>query len=455
MAKDYQQIAASIIDNIGGSENVNEVIHCATRLRFNLKDSSKAKTDSIKKIPGVIGVMQSAGMYQVLIGTDVGNVFDELLKAGISNGGTDMAPELDKPAEKVGVVDRFIKMISAIMAPYIPVLATAGIIGGIISLLANLGIMDTNGATYQAYYAVANAVFYFFPILLAYTAAKHFGCNQYIAAVLGAALVYPALNTVLTSGAAISMFGIKLTASNFGGTFIPIVLAVYLMSFLEKFLKKKLPQILQFTLIPLICLGVMVPLTIMVIGPVAALLANAITSVYNVLFQIPVIGCILFGAFFIIIIMLGLHWSVLPIELALLSQQGYEYGLSAGGMGNYALLGVCLGALIASKKTVVKQTAGSAAFVDALSGITEPGLYGVVMTNKQYLISLIAGGAAGGLIIGLFDVPVVQFAFSGILSFGAYLTMPKLPIYIVAIAVSIAVSCVLSSIITKKIEAEN
>jgi len=227
------------------------------------------------------------------------------------------------------------------------------------------------------------------------------------------------------------------------------------MSFLEKFLKKKLPQVLQFTLIPLICLSVMVPLTIIVIGPIAGLLANAITAVYNVLFQIPVIGCILFGAFFIIIIMLGIHWSVLPIELAVLGQQGYEYGLSAGGMGNYALLGVCLGALIASKRSSVKQTAGSAAFVDALSGITEPGLYGVVMTNKMYLISLIAGGAAGGLVIGIFNVPVVQFAFSGILSFGAYLTMPKLAIYIIAIVVSIIVSCVLSVLITKRIENED
>ena len=258
---------------------------------------------------------------------------------------------------------------------------------------------------------------------------------------------------MLASGTKVSMFGINFTAAGFSGTFIPILLAVWAMSMLEKYLKTHLPKILQFTLIPLFTLALMVPLTIMVIGPVSAVLANAISALYGILFRLPVIGCVIFGAFFIVIIMLGLHWSVIPVQLAVLAEQGYEYGLSAGGMGNYALLGVCLGALIASKQAKVRQTAASAAFVDALSGITEPGLYGIVMTNKKYLVSLIAGGAAGGLVIGLFNAPIVQFAFTGILSFGAYLTMPKLPIYVLAIAVSILVSCLLSILITRQSEA--
>lgn len=453
MAKNYSETARQIIENLGGSENIEKVIHCATRLRFALRDAGKAKTESIKNIDGVIGVQNSGGQYQVLIGTDVGEVFDEVVKAGVTDGGTDFSDAPEAAGEKGNFVDRFMKMISEVMSPYIPVLATAGIIGGVIALLSNFGILNSESLTYQAFYAAANSVFYFFPILLAYTAARHFNCNPYTAAVLGASLVYPNLAAMIPSGAQVSMFGIKFTAASFSGTFIPILLAVWVMSYLEKFLKKRLPKIVQFTLVPLITLVVMVPLTIMVIGPLAGILANAISAVYGVLFKVPVIGCVLFGAFFIVIIMLGLHWSVLPIQLAVLAEQGFEYGLSAGGMGNYALLGVCLGALIASKSAKVRQTAGSAAFVDALSGITEPGLYGIVMTNKNYLISLIAGGAAGGLIIGLFDVPIVQFAFSGILSFGAYLTMPKLPIYIIAIAVSILVSCLLSMVITRRIEA--
>ncbi|MBQ1533167.1 MAG: PTS transporter subunit EIIC [Solobacterium sp.] len=453
MARNYSETAANIISNIGGLENIESVVHCATRLRFALKDRSKADTDAVKAVDGVLGVMDNGGQYQVLIGTGVGNVFDEIVKAGVLSGGTVPDDEEDVRSEKLSLTDRFMKMISEIMSPYIPVLATASIIGGIIALLSNFGILNSEGLTYQAFYAAANSVFYFFPILLAFTAAKHFRCNPYTAAVLGASLVYPDLAGMLASGTKVSMFGINFTAAGFSGTFIPILLAVWAMSVLEKYLKTHLPQILQFTLIPLFTLVLMVPLTIMVIGPVSAVLANAISALYGVLFRLPVIGCVIFGAFFIVIIMLGLHWSVIPVQLAVLAEQGYEYGLSAGGMGNYALLGVCLGALIASKQAKVRQTAASAAFVDALSGITEPGLYGIVMTNKKYLVSLIAGGAAGGLVIGLFNAPIVQFAFTGILSFGAYLTMPKLPIYIIAVAVSILVSCLLSILITRQSEA--
>lgn len=453
MAKDYKNLAETIVSDLGGLENIDQVIHCATRLRFQLKDAKKAETEEIKKIPGVLGVQNSGGQYQVLIGTDVGEVFDEVVKAGVADGGTDFS-DAEEPEAKKSLIDRFMTMISEVMSPYIPILATAGIIGGIISLLASMGVMNSEGLTYQAFYAAANSVFYFFPILLGFTAGKHFKCNPYVSAVLGASLVYPNLANMIVSGTQVQMFGINFTAASFSGTFIPILLAVWVMSHLEKGLKKVLPQVVQFTFVPLLCLAIMVPLTIMVIGPISGVLATAISAAYKALFIYPLIGCVLFGAFFIVIIMLGLHWSVLPIQLAVLAEQGYEYGLSAGGMGNYALLGVCLGVLFASKNAKKRQVAGSAAFVDALSGITEPGLYGIVMTNKRYLISLIVGGAAGGLIIGLFDVPTIQFAFSGILSFGAYLTIPKLPIYITAIVVSIAVSCAVSMLTTKRIEAK-
>lgn len=453
MAKDYKNLAETIVSDLGGLENIDQVIHCATRLRFQLKDAKKAETEEIKKIPGVLGVQNSGGQYQVLIGTDVGEVFDEVVKAGVADGGTDFS-DAEEPEAKKSLIDRFMTMISEVMSPYIPILATAGIIGGIISLLASMGVMNSEGLTYQAFYAAANSVFYFFPILLGFTAGKHFKCNPYVSAVLGASLVYPNLANMIVSGTQVQMFRINFTAASFSGTFIPILLAVWVMSHLEKGLKKVLPQVVQFTFVPLLCLAIMVPLTIMVIGPISGVLATAISAAYKALFIYPLIGCVLFGAFFIVIIMLGLHWSVIPIQLAVLAEQGYEYGLSAGGMGNYALLGVCLGVLFASKNAKKRQVAGSAAFVDALSGITEPGLYGIVMTNKRYLISLIVGGAAGGLIIGLFDVPTIQFAFSGILSFGAYLTIPKLPIYITAIVVSIAVSCAVSMLTTKRIEAK-
>lgn len=452
MVKDYQKLAQDIVDSLGGKDNINKVVHCATRLRFDIKDETIVNENTLKQRDGVVGIQKSGGQFQVLIGTDVSEVYTEVLKLDVIDGGIEQDTSTKDNSRKKSMIDRFMQMISETISPYIPVLATAGIISGVISLLASYGILDNTSLTYQAFNAAGNSIFYFFPILLGYTAAKHFKTNQYVAAVLGASLVYPALNEMITSGSSVSMFGIGFTASSFSGTFIPILLGVYVLSHLERFLKKILPKVLQFTLVPLLSLVIMVPLTIMVIGPISALLATAISNVYGALFIYPVIGSILFGAFFIIVIMLGLHWSVLPIQLAVLANQGFEYGLSAGGMGNYALLGVCLGALIASKNRNIKQTAASAAFVDALSGITEPGLYGVVLTNKNYFVALILGGAVGGLIIGLFNVPIVQFAFSGILSFGAYLTMPKLTIYILAILSSILTSCLLSIFITRRIE---
>jgi len=388
----------------------------------------------------------------VLIGTNVPDVYDTLIeKTGVKGAGEIDAVEEDEKPEKVGLFDRFTHMMSAIFAPYIPILATAGIVGGIIALLAKVGIMSSTSVTYQAFYAISTSLIYFFPILLAFTAAKHFKCNQFVAAVLGASLMYPGMSDLLKTGSEITMFHITFSAFNFASSFIPILLAVYCMSYLEKWLKKLLPQVLQFILIPLICLVVLVPLTIMVFGPFGGMLANGITTVYTLIFHFRILGSLVFGAFFIIIILLGLHWAVIPIMLGILAKQGFEYGLAAGGMGNYAVLGVCLAVLLLSRDKEQKAVAGSAAFVNALSGVTEPGLYGIILKNKQYFISLIIGGASGGLVCGIFNVALTKFAFTGILAFGACLSMPRLVWYCVAIAVSIIVSFTMTVILDKNI----
>lgn len=450
MAADYEKLATSIVEAIGGKSNVKSVTHCATRLRFALKVNGLVDKKTLEAIPGVLGTQVAAGTYQVLIGTTVPEVYDTLIeKAGVTGGGEVDAAEEDAKPEKVGLLDHFTRMMSAIFSPYIPIFATAGVVGGIIALLARIGVMSSTSVTYQAFYAISYSLIYFFPILLAFTAAKHFKCNQYVAAVLGASLMYPGIADLLKTGNMISMFHIEFTAFNFASSFIPILLAVYCMSYVEKFLKKILPQIVQFILVPLISLAVLVPLSIMIIGPIGGLLANVITFIYNTLFHFRVLSCVIFGAFFIIIILLGLHWAVTPIMLGILAKQGYEYGLAVGGMGNYALLGVCLAVLLISRDKEQKATAGSAAFVNALSGITEPGLYGIVLKNKKHVLSLVIGGAFGGLVCGIFDVAATKFAFSGILAFGAWLSTPHLLWYCVAIAVSIIVGFILTIILEK------
>ena len=452
MSANYEKMVEFIVEALGGKKNIKSVTHCATRLRFTLAEKALVDKKTLEAIDGVLGTQIGAGTYQVLIGTNVADVYDMLVElTGIAGAGeVDAAVEDAKP-EKIGILDRFTRLMSTVFSPYIPIIATAGIIGGILALFVKAGVGSANGVTYQAFYAISNSLIYFFPILLAFTAAKHFKCNQYVAAVLGASLMYPGLADMLQTGKSIYMFHIKFTAFNFASSFIPILLAVFCMSYLERWLKKVLPQVLQFILIPLICLAVLVPLSIMVIGPIGGLLGNGIVLAYNALFHFRLLGDIVFGAFFIIIILLGLHWAVIPVQLAVLAQQGHEYGLAAGGMGNYALIGVCLAVLWISKDKEQKATAGSAAFVNALSGITEPGLYGIVLKNKKYLLSLILGGASGGLICSIFDVATTKFAFTGILAFGGWLATINFAWYCVAIAASIAVAFILTVALDKSV----
>ena len=451
---DYTDLNKQIIVNVGGADNISNVVHCATRLRFNLKDTSKANPEAIRKIPGVLGVQNAGGQFHVLIGTQVDEVYEQLIQlpeiknAGLKAGEA-VDENLDTAAEKTGLFDRFTRMMSDVFAPYIPVLATGGIASGVIGLLANLGVVDSASLTYQTFYAIFYSLIYFFPILLAFTAGKHFKCNPYVAATLGAAIMYPGVSNLLVTGDTASMIGIKFTAFNFGGSFIPILLAVFCMSYFEKWLKKHVAKNMQFIIVPAACLFIFVPLTILVFGPIGGMIGNFVKWIYSILSGNVVIMDIVFGGFFSIIILLGMHWAVTPIMLGIMAEQGYEYGLAAGGMGNYAVLGICLAVAIFAKNAADKTTASSAAFTNALCGITEPSLYGIVLRSKLLLATMVISGACGGLVLGLGKVAATNFAFSGILSFGAWFGAVNFPMYCVGIITSIGVGFLLTAFLLK------
>jgi PTS system beta-glucosides-specific IIC component len=212
------------------------------------------------------------------------------------------------------------------------------------------------------------------------------------------------------------------------------------MSYLERWLKKNLPESVQFILVPFICLVIFVPLTILVFGPIGGLLANGILAVYNLLASQVILLQVVFGAFFSLVILLGLHWAVLPIELGILGSQGVEYSLSAGGMGNYAILGICLAVMIFAKNREDKGVAASAAFTNFLCGITEPGLYGIILRSKKLIAVMICAGGVAGLVLGLGNVGATNFAFSGLLAFGGWLGAQNFPMYCVGIATSVIAS---------------
>lgn len=447
MAKDYRELAQKIVEGVGNAENVTNVIHCATRLRFTLKDKDKFNEQALKQTAGVLGTAVGAGTYQVLIGNTVGSVYDAIIALPeIAAQGITASEAIDDPLtaaqdrERIGLLDRFTRMMSDVYAPYIPLLATGGIASGIIGLLSNMGIVAADSLTYQTFYAIFYGMIYFFPIMLAFTAGRHFKCNPYVAATLGATILYPGVSDLLVTGESINLIGINFTAFNLSGTFIPILLAVFCMSYLERWLKKNLPESVQFILVPFICLVIFVPLTILVFGPIGGLLANGILAVYNLLASQVILLQVVFGAFFSLVILLGLHWAVLPIELGILGSQGVEYSLSAGGMGNYAILGICLAVMIFAKNREDKGVAASAAFTNFLCGITEPGLYGIILRSKKLIAVMICAGGVAGLVLGLGNVGATNFAFSGLLAFGGWLGAQNFPMYCVGIATSVIAS---------------
>lgn len=442
--KDYTKLVQEIIAGVGGADNITDCIHCATRLRFTLKDASKFNQEELKAIQGVLGTLVGSGYYQVLIGTHVGEVYAQLMEIAEMKEGrlknAKIVAEVkkdEKSEKKTGLLDRFSKMMSDVYAPYIPILATGGIASGLIGLLSNMGIVDSSGLTYQTFYSIFYSLIYFFPILLAFTAGKHFKCNPYVAVTLGAAIMYPGVADLLVTGEKASLLGINFTAYNFSGSFIPILLSVFCMSYFEKWLKKVLPQMTQFILVPFLCLVIFVPLSILVFGPLGGLAANGINAVYDIVSANGILVCVVFGAFFALVILFGMHWAVTPILLGVMAEQGFEPALAAGGMGNYAALGICLAVAVFAKNTGDKTTAGSAAFTNALCGITEPGLYGIILRSKWLLGVMVVSGATAGVILGIGGVAATNFSFSGILAFSGWFGCVNFPMYCVGIIVAI------------------
>ncbi|WP_026342489.1 PTS transporter subunit EIIC [Paenibacillus fonticola] len=459
-----REVAAEVIRRIGGNSNISSLTHCVTRLRFELKDKSVVDLEGIKAIPKVLGVVDAQGTLQVVIGPAVEEVYLEIMnltgrgeveeESATASGPDKPAGAQGKPSggvKKNSRFDQLLATISAIFTPYIPILATSGIIKGLIDILAKFDILPATSNTYLILAGAGNALIFFFPILLAFTAAQRFGANPYIGAAIGAALMEPNITGIATTGEVIDFLGIKFTAMNFSSTVIPIILAMWAYSVLDRYLKKFLPKPTQFIFVPLLSMLIMVPLTLMVFGPVGGLLANGIASGYEVLLNSNhIIFNAIFGALFIYVIMLGVHWVILPLQLSYLAEHGMEYSLGSGGLGNYALLGVCLAVLFISKSKEEKTIASSAAFVNFLSGVTEPGLYGVIMKNKKYFISLTLGGLVGGIIFGATHSYITNFAFTGLFGLPAFLSSPTAATYMLSVIVTITLSFVLTILLSKR-----
>lgn len=425
MASKYDGLARIIIQNVGGKSNIISVAHCITRLRFKLKDESKANKEVLESTDGVIKVMQAGGQYQVVIGNQVNDVYDAVLEVGhlAAAGAVDEegnAVEETSGGGKKSPVSLCIDVISGTLQPALGVMAATGIIKGLLALFDFLGLIPAASGTYQVWYAVADGFFYFMPIVLGYTAAKKFKVNEFIGMAIGIALCYPAmvnstagtvLGTVFTGTAFemsyyLTFFGIPviMPASGYTSSVVPIILAVAIAAPLEHWLKKVIPDVIKLFVVPFVTLIVMVPLTYLVIGPIASILCSILSLFFNAIYSIPVvgglIGGVLIGAFWQVLVIFGLHWSLVPLAMINYSLLGYDFILSPYFCVSFAQTFVVLAIVLKTKDEKLKKIA-IPAFISGIFGVTEPAIYGVTLPKKTPFIYSCIAGAIGGAFTGL------------------------------------------------------
>lgn len=445
---DYKKMAMEIAENVGGVENINDVYHCATRLRFTLKNA-KADIEALKKTKGVINVLGQGTQLQVVIGNEVDQVYDELtamLPEGVNTGTVD-DPEAAR--EDGGRwIDKVFNAISGIFAPYLPLLTASGVISGLLTLAANQGWMNTAGGTYSILSAASNAMFNFFPILLSYTASKQFHCNPYIAVVIGATLLHPTFTGLSAAEGALNYMGIPFMMGSYAGSVIPAIAGVGLYSVIEKKLRKALPASIQNLVITLIAMVIVVPLTIIVFGPVGNTISNAIANGLNSILSLsPVVAGIIAGGLCGYMAVFGLQWGVIPIIIYNIANIGYDYFTPMWMMGPYAQVGIALAVFLMAKKDAQLRQVSLTGFLTGLfTGITEPIIYGLLTRFKKLHIPFIVGGAVGGAICGIFRVKVNAFLFAGILNFPGYFG-PTFVWYVVAMVAAIGVACLLTFVL--------
>lgn len=427
----YEQLAKDIIANVGSKENVISVVHCITRLRFKLKDENKANTEVLKNMDGVVTVMKSGGQYQVVIGNHVPDVY----KAVVAVGGfqAESPVEEEEGGEKQGLFNKFIDIISGIFAPTLGVLAATGMIKGFNALFVSFDLYANTSGTYQILNAIGDALFFFFPIFLGFTAAKKFGANQFLGMVIGAALVYPALSglttgkplytlfagTMFESPVYITFLGIPVILMSYSSSVIPIVLATYVGSKVEKWFKKVIPDVVKAFLVPFFTLLVVVPLTFIVIGPIATWAGSLIGQFTTWLIHLsPIVTGIFLGAFWQVFVIFGLHWGLVPIAINNIAVLGEDSILALVFAASFAQTGAVLGVWLKTKDQKLKSLS-IPAFISGIFGVTEPAIYGITLPKKRPFIMSCIAAAIGGAMLGLFGTKIYMVGGLGVFGYAS------------------------------------
>lgn len=453
---DYNKSAKEILERIGGPDNVANMTHCATRLRITVRDNGLIQDDKVREIDGVVNTLNKAGQYQILIGTDVPKLYDEFEELVKGDGESVETSSEDNNNESI--ISKVFSAISAIFAPLLPALAGSGILRGLLILAEQIGLVSKDSGTYAILNVASMSVFYFLPVLLAFTSARRFGASPYLSALIGAALLNPdyiALMGDTGNGATTTFLNIPVVLMGYNATVVPIILSIWAYSYLYKFLDKKIPETLKLVVIPLISLLVMVPLTIMVIGPIGVYSGEGVASLVNWLIErSSILTGILIGGGWSILVSLGIHWAVNPIMINNVSTYGFDYIVPYTFACNFAVIGVTIGVYLKAKNKKLKNFAASGFITIALSAIIEPVLFGLLIKNKKLFLAQIIGGAVGGAYLGLMKVVTSAFVFGSVTTFPAFVSEKEMNFLnaMIGLVISLVIGAILAYTFTKKDE---
>ncbi|HEM4671045.1 TPA: PTS glucose transporter subunit IIA [Streptococcus suis] len=401
MAKDYTDLATDIVAHVGGKENISSLKHCVTRLRFGLKDESKADTDYLKARDGVVTVVQVGGQYQVVIGNHVPDVYAAVQKvAGIAGDGALDIDEGDGP--KGNLFERFIDLLSGIFQAFLGPLAAAGIIKGIVAIMASRGLTSDNSAIYAILNAAGDGFFQYLPLLVALTSARKFKMNEFTALAIGMALIYPTLPgslAALKEAGLDNVFGIPFvlpTAGSYLSTVIPAILATWVASIIEKNIRKVTPDVVKLFVVPFVTILLAVPLTFLVVGPVANFISDVLSNTFTAIMNFsPILYGLILGAAWQVLVMFGMHWAVVPLAIMQVASNGMSSILVPALLPNFTQTGVLLAIMLKTKESKVK-TVSMPALVSSIFGVTEPAIYGVTLPMKTpFFISCAVSGVIG------------------------------------------------------------
>lgn len=415
-------LAKQLLKLVGGKQNINQVWHCATRLRFTLKDQDKVPKEKVEALDGVITVVEASGQFQVVIGNNVSDVYQEVVKLepSLSDGTEGPATVTHEKMTFKRAFNGLLTFISGVFTPFLGAMAGAGILKGLLSLAVVLGWLTTKSGAYQIWWAAADGIFYFLPLALAFTAAKQLKVNQFVAMAIAAAMVYPNI-VALVGKPSIDFLGIPVVAANYTATVLPILLVVVVQKFLEPFFNRIWHESVRNILAPLCLLVVIVPLTMLVVGPVSSILSNGLaTAIVSLNKSVPVLAGMILGGFWQVFVIFGVHWALVPVMMNNIALYGTDPMMPTLLPAVLAQAGAAFAVFLKARDAKMKSLAGSST-ITALFGITEPTIYGITLKLKKPFYCACVAGAVGGIIVAMSGAGANVAALASILSLPTYL----------------------------------